>query len=108
VIVMQAKRQKRKATTAATAHERSRTGRDFSINPPRQIAPVDRLYMRAIVGRQSPSASTVPGRKAAKAQSGKAQSGKAQSGRAQSDKHTEPKRDYLVGLTTFHIRTRPR
>ena len=88
---MQAKRQKRKATKAATAHERSRTGRDFSINPPRQIAPVDRLYMRAIVGRQSPSASTVPGRKAVKAQSGK---------------HTEPNRDYLVGLTTFHIRPR--
>ena len=53
--------------------------------------------MRAIVGRQSPSASTVPGRKAAKAQSGKAQSGK----------HPEPKTDYLIGLTTFHIRTRP-
>jgi hypothetical protein len=97
VIVMQAKRQKRKATKAATAHVRSPTGRDFSINSPRQIPPVDRLYMRAIVGRQSPSASTVPGRKAAKAQSGKAQSGK----------HPEPKTDYLIGLTTFHIRTRP-
>ena len=52
--------------------------------------------MRAIVGRQSPSAPTVPGRKAAKAQSGKTQSGK----------HSEPKTDYLIGLTTFHIRTR--
>jgi hypothetical protein len=96
VIVMQAKRQKRKATKAATAHERSPTGRDFSINPPRQIPPVVRLYMRAIVGRQSPSAPTVPGRKAAKAQSAKTQSGK----------HSEPKTDYLIGLTTFHIRTR--
>lgn len=93
MILMQAKRQKRRATKPATVREReqSSTGRDFSINPPQQIAPVDRLYMRAVVGWQSPSAPTVPGRKAAKPQKGK---------------HGEPGRDYLVGLTTFHIRPR--
>ena len=48
--------------------------------------------MRAIVGRQSPSASTTPGWKAIKARKGK---------------HAEPDRDYLIGLTTFHIRPRP-
>ncbi len=47
--------------------------------------------MRAIIGRQSPSASTGPRWQAVKARKGK---------------HAEPERDYLIGLTTFHIRPR--
>ena len=88
---MQAKRQKQKVTKSAAARERSPVGRASSITPPQQIPPVDRLYMRAVVGRQSPSAPAVPGRKAAK---------------AHKSKLSEPGVDYLVGLTTFHIRPR--
>jgi len=61
------------------------------MNQPRQNPPVDRLYMRSVVGRQAPPDHTETGRKGAKA---------AKSASAQ------PHPDYVIGLTTFHIRPR--
>jgi hypothetical protein len=61
------------------------------MNQPLQNPPVDRQYMRAVVGRQSPFLPLAPGQKNAK---------------APRDKRSSPRSSYLVGLTTFHIRPR--
>lgn len=88
---MQAKRQQRKKVRPAPARGNPAGRGRLVMNRPDQTPPVDRLYMRAVVGRQSPSVPPLPGRKAAREQKGK---------------QTQPGGDYLIGLTTFPIRPR--
>ncbi len=64
------------------------------MNQPLQNPPVDRLYMRSIVGRQAPPERDGGGWQAAKGSKGKA----SQPGGG----------DYVIGLTTFYVRPRGR
>ena len=64
------------------------------MNQPLQNPPVDRLYMRSVIGRQAPPEPTGAGRKGAEGSKGKA----SQPGGG----------DYVIGLTTFHVRPRGR
>jgi hypothetical protein len=59
------------------------------MNQPLQHPPVDRLYMRSVVGRQAPPERDGEGRKGGKGPKAKAM---------------QPDRDYVIGLTTFHVR----
>lgn len=60
---------------------------------PLQNPPVERLYMRPVIGWQAPPEPAETARKGSKARSGTAPA---------------PGGSYLVGLTTFHIRPRGR
>jgi hypothetical protein len=63
------------------------------MNQPLQNPPVDRLYMRSVVGRQAPPERNGGGRNGSKGPKGKA---------------SPPGGDYVIGLTTFHVRPRGR
>jgi len=61
------------------------------MNKPLQNPPVDRLYMRSLIGRRGQPEPAKAGRSTGKGQKGKG---------------GHPGGDYLVELTTFHLRPR--
>lgn len=85
---MQARSSRRKAPRRHQAGGHRAKREDRMLDHPTQNPPVDRLYMRPIVGRR--------GRPDAPRQGAKASGAK----------HATPGGDYMVELTTFHVRPR--
>lgn len=88
---MQAKRQLRKPTRRGTVKDRSPAPRGLLMTQPEQNPPVERLYMRPVVGRRGRPELPEGSRHGAKRSKAR---------------QIAPGGDYLVELTTAHVRAR--